>query len=100
MAPMLCQMVALAKAADGIISASSYTLEGAAYEATQQFKKVYSIGAQIAPRAWSDQKLDLGNPAATKFLDGKKENSVLYICFGSTFFPTTDLEQITTLLSV
>ncbi|MCJ1398745.1 hypothetical protein MMC11_001946 [Xylographa trunciseda] len=98
LAAMLGEMVKLAKNTDGIIVPSSFCLEEAVLAACAQLAKIHAVGIQIAPRGWSTSTRVQEDTIRT-FLDKHPPYSVLYISFGSMFFPTTAPSHILTLLS-
>ncbi|KAK4687104.1 hypothetical protein P7C73_g3015, partial [Tremellales sp. Uapishka_1] len=90
---VLANMVDFMREADGVLAASSMCLEGAAIDAIKQYINVLPIGMSLGPRAWNGSTLDEGD--VKQFLDRQKDKSVLFISFGSMFFPR---EHVDTLL--
>ncbi|CZR66912.1 uncharacterized protein PAC_16813 [Phialocephala subalpina] len=97
LAHMLCTMVDLAKSTDGVICASSEAIEGEALKTCSEFQKIYGVGLSVAPRGWSTG-LTVKDDTIRTFLDKFEHNSVLYISFGSMFFPTTEPTHVTAFL--
>ncbi|PMD38695.1 glycosyltransferase family 1 protein [Hyaloscypha variabilis F] len=98
---VLSQMAVMANLADetdGIIISSSYAIEGPVLEACKEFKKVYPVGIQIAPFGWEKGAV-IQDEKIRGYLDKQKENSVLYISFGSHFFPINTPDYIDALLT-
>ncbi|MCJ1323030.1 hypothetical protein MMC15_008381 [Xylographa vitiligo] len=95
---MLYEMVKLAKNTDGVIVASSECLEEAVLTACSQFAKMYAVGIQLAPRGWST-KTRIQDDSIRSFLDKQSRHNVLFISFGSMFFPTTAPSHVLTLIS-
>ncbi len=81
LAAMLCEMVKLSKNTDGVIIASSETIEEAALTACNKFTHIYPVGIQLAPRAW-DRGLSIDDRTIRTFLDQHDRHAVLFISFG------------------
>ncbi|MCJ1438144.1 hypothetical protein MMC27_007531 [Xylographa pallens] len=98
LATMLCEMVKLAQNTDGVVVPSSHCLEEAVLNACAQFATIYAIGIQLTPRGWgTDARVQ--DDTIRSFLDKHPRHSVLFISFGSMFFPTTAPSHVLTLLS-
>ncbi|KAL2060536.1 hypothetical protein VTL71DRAFT_9177 [Oculimacula yallundae] len=87
MASVLRETTSLARSTDGIISASSMTLEGETLLACQKYAQVYPIGVQVAPRGWSSG-LEIQDEELRSFLERYGSNEVALISFGSLVFPS------------
>ncbi|KAE9362805.1 glycosyltransferase family 1 protein [Stipitochalara longipes BDJ] len=98
---ILTQMAAmtnLANETDGVIISSSYAIEGPVLEAWKEFKKPYPVGIQVAPFGWEKGAV-IQDEKIQGFLEKQEKNSVLYISFGSHFFPINTPEYVTALLN-
>ncbi|MCJ1287081.1 hypothetical protein MMC26_006429 [Xylographa opegraphella] len=91
-------MVKLAQNTDGVVVPSSHCLEEPVLTACSQFVKIYAVGIQLAPRGWSTETYIQDDTIRT-FLDNHPRHSVLFISFGSMFFPTTAPSHVLTLIS-
>jgi len=94
---MLGEMVKLGKNTDGALLSSSYVLEGPVLEAWKQFGKPYAHGIQVAPFGW-EKGYVIEDEKIRAFLDKHGKNEVLYISFGSHFFPVSAPEQVQALI--
>ncbi|RDW59520.1 hypothetical protein BP6252_12607 [Coleophoma cylindrospora] len=95
---ILSQMVTLGKKVDGIISASSTCLEGETIKALEKYTKVYPVGIQVAPRGWGKDGLEIKDETLSNFLGKWGTNEVVFISFGSVFYPTTTPQYVQFLL--
>ncbi|RDW65261.1 hypothetical protein BP5796_09953 [Coleophoma crateriformis] len=98
MGAILSQMVTLGKQSDGIISASSTCLEGEAIKACEKYTKLYPVGIQVAPRGWAKDGLEIKDETLSTFLEKWGTNKVVFISFGSVFYPTTTPQYVQFLL--
>ncbi len=78
---MLCEMVKLSKNTNGVIIASSETIEEPALTACNEFTHIYPVGIQLAPRAW-DKGLSIHDSMIRTFLGKLDRHAVLFISFG------------------
>ncbi|KAJ7688158.1 hypothetical protein B0H17DRAFT_1203165 [Mycena rosella] len=111
---ILVSMYTLAKAVHGIISTSSTCIEPGAGEYCQELfnkhgQELFTVGLQAHELCWGDAApVPPTNDAVRSFLDTIESQdgpkSVLYISFGSAFFPVATPELIeglvTTLLAL
>ncbi|KAK4687554.1 hypothetical protein P7C73_g2564, partial [Tremellales sp. Uapishka_1] len=90
---MVASMVDFIREADGVLATSSMCLEGEVMEALKQYINVLPIGMSMGPRGWNGSELIDG--LVKQFLDRQRDKSVLFISFGSMFYPR---EHVDTLL--
>jgi len=91
---LLGEMVKLAHNVDGVISVSSEAIEGPTIAACNDYKKIYTVGVQVAPRVW-DERLHVEDIEVEAFLGKQEKKSVLYISFGFGNHPKNFLSQLT-----
>ncbi|KAJ7136275.1 hypothetical protein C8R46DRAFT_615007 [Mycena filopes] len=106
----LAQVQKLAKVTDGFIAATSSCIEPVAVPFCREDhrargQELFTVGMQAHPQCWSAgvSESTVSNKPLKAFLDGALRQygakSVLYISFGSFFFPTATAKLIEVLLN-